>query len=220
MNTSQSSPAPAVQAQAVKALLPLIAAEAGPYSAIIGVCRETLWKRVSARTQVGPGCWNWNGRKNSKGYGRIAVAGVQRGAHRVVYELLVAPIPSGITLDHLCRNRACVNPDHLDPVTNRENVLRGIGPTAINARKTHCPNGHELTAENVFADSRRGRICKRCQDGRRPNRRFVGTFCSKGHVLDEHTIVYRADGGRRCRICQQERDQIRARRRREIVKNG
>lgn len=108
------------------------------------------------------GCWLWMGAINESGYGQW------RGqmAHRFSYEAIIAPIPDGLTIDHLCRVRCCVNPAHLEPVTMRENVMRGFGPTADNARKTHCKNGHEFTPENTRLRVRKGhtrRECKICQ---------------------------------------------------------
>lgn len=105
-------------------------------------------------------CWFWCGAKNPKGYGLFYANGKQRGAHRIAYELLKGPIPAGMTLDHLCRVRPCVNPAHVEVVTNRENVLRGVGHTAINARKTHCIRGHVLIAENLIKG--KDRRCKQC----------------------------------------------------------
>lgn len=102
-------------------------------------------------------CWLFTGAL-SKGYGIIGLPGRRTAkAHRVVYEALVGPIPEGLTLDHLCRNRACVNPEHLEPVTLAENKARGENPAALNARKTHCPNGHPY---DTSAESRR---CRRCR---------------------------------------------------------
>lgn len=111
------------------------------------------------------GCWEWTGGIDRGGYGKW-----QHGkAHRVVYTKLRGPIPEGMQLDHRCRNRACVNPDHLEPVTNRENILRGNGHTAINARKQTCKRGHndwKRTAEG-------GRCCVTCVKDRWKVRRLT-----------------------------------------------
>lgn len=107
-------------------------------------------------------CWIWTAAIDRGGYGRYK----HKAAHRVSYELLVGPIPQGLDLDHLCRVRACVNPSHLEPVTRRENLLRGDTVTARNAAKTHCIHGHEFTHENTYmAKKPRGgvaRICRAC----------------------------------------------------------
>lgn len=121
--------------------------------------------RLMARSEMGE-CWTWGGHINKSGYGRIHADGRQVSTHRVAYELLVGPIPPGLVLDHLCRNRACWRPDHLEAVSLRENILRGVGPTAVNAPKTHCPQGHEYTPENTR--TRRGgregqRECRKCR---------------------------------------------------------
>lgn len=110
------------------------------------------------------GCWLWVGALKSDGYGSVW-EGARRtvGAHRLVYELLRGPIPVGLSLDHLCRVPSCVNPDHLEPVTHRVNVLRGASLQALNARKTHCPNGHPYDAR----DRGGGRRCATCTRERR-----------------------------------------------------
>lgn len=106
-------------------------------------------------------CWEWTATRSEGGYGRYNHEGRLQAAHRVVWELLVGPIPKGHTLDHLCRNRGCVNPDHLEPVTMRENTLRGYGISAENARKTHCKNGHLFDADNTYYEGT-WRRCKAC----------------------------------------------------------
>lgn len=108
------------------------------------------------------GCWEWIGRSITNGYGQVKMNGCTRRAHRIVYERVKGPIPQGLTLDHLCRNRRCVNPDHLEPVTNRENLRRGMGLPARNARKTHCVRGHEFTPENTWYYGV-WRVCRTCK---------------------------------------------------------
>lgn len=96
----------------------------------------------------GTPCMPWPGHLSS-GYGSIWVDRKRTRAHRAIYENVIGKIPDGLVLDHLCRNRWCVNPWHLEPVTNKVNTLRGIGPCAMHARKTHCKRGHELAGDNI-----------------------------------------------------------------------
>jgi len=106
-------------------------------------------------------CWLWTGATRRDGYGLIRVKSIYRRAHRVAYEELIGPIPAEMTLDHLCRNRNCVNPDHLDVVTRGENTRRGVSHQAL---KTHCPQGHEYTSDNTYVSPSRpnARYCISC----------------------------------------------------------
>jgi len=120
------------------------------------------------------GCWIWEGYITMYGYPEIVRSGVNVGSakatrrvHRIVYELLRGPIPDGLQLDHLCRVRCCVNPDHLEVVDSRTNTLRGVSIAAANARKTHCVRGHALSGDNLLLWGRnKDRVCKTCARAR------------------------------------------------------
>ena len=121
------------------------------------------------------GCWLWNRhiRKND-GYGDFSIERKHILAHRAAYELFKGPIPSGMTVDHLCRVRQCVNPDHLEAVTLRENILRGVSPSAGYAKATHCKHGHEFTPDNTLHLSKKHgerRQCRACNRRREAVRR-------------------------------------------------
>lgn len=132
---------------------------------------ENFWNRVDTngpmptnKPELGR-CWMWTGSKQRQGYGMVYFyGGLTKMAHRMAYEFIKGPIPEGLTLDHLCRNHPCVNPNHLEPVTNRENILRGTGPTALHIKKTHCPYGHEYSPQNTAGrKGRTGRWCRECK---------------------------------------------------------
>jgi hypothetical protein len=124
-------------------------------------------ERFLPKVHKGDGCWEWIAGKNIGGYGQFWNGERIVMAHRFAYEAWVGPIPEGLVIDHLCRNRSCVNPRHMEPVEHRTNTLRGIGPTAINARIDACPHGHPYTPANtiILSDKkRRCRMCKRARD--------------------------------------------------------
>lgn len=109
------------------------------------------------------GCWIWLKGTDTDGYGKIGVDGVSVRAYRVSYELFRGPITQGLEPDHLCRVRCCINPFHIELVSHKENTLRGNGPTAINARRTHCVNGHPFDEANTYFKLGGGRSCRRCK---------------------------------------------------------
>lgn len=127
--------------------------------------------RIMSRVHVDErGCWVSSYAKTGNGYCSIKVDGRLLRVHRLTFELLRSPIPEGLQLDHLCRRRDCCNPEHLEPVTPRENVLRGEGVCAVNARKTHCPRGHAYTPGNLAAYPPHGRACLTCKRDRERER--------------------------------------------------
>jgi hypothetical protein len=123
--------------------------------------RPSIAQRFWSRVDKSGDCWLWTSRVGGRGYGDFDVNGDGVAAHRVAYELVKGPIPEGLVIDHLCRNKLCVNPDHLEAVTHRGNVLRGEGITARQARQTHCKRGHPLSGDNIYVYSGM-RKCKTC----------------------------------------------------------
>lgn len=120
---------------------------------------DRFWAKVN-KTET---CWLWTAQIEASGYGIASLHGKNNKAHRVAWEMEHGPIPEGLTIDHLCRVRPCVNPAHMELVTSSENVLRGEGVFVRNSRKTHCVRGHEFTPENTYLASNGGRNCRECR---------------------------------------------------------
>ena len=177
--------------------------------------------RMYATVTTPDGCVEWSGTRYSSGYGRITEGRKKHYyVHRWAYEYFIGPIPEGMVIDHICRNRACCNPSHLEVVTSGENTRRGF---PYRERKTHCIRGHEYTAENTHLNSAGFRECKIClkERGKRRNdekkvRRnsqgrvahHLRTHCPHGHeYTPENTYTYR--GSRSCKACCKLRQQTR-----------
>lgn len=134
---------------------------------------DRFWSKVHRQDD---GCWLWTAYKNRDGYGVIRVGGRSGRsllAHRVAYEMSVGTIPGGLVIDHLCRVRHCVRPDHMEPVTNRENLVRGEGFIGVAVRSTHCPSGHAYTDDNLLPNRNGWRRCRRCYSEWRAARRVA-----------------------------------------------
>lgn len=190
--------------------------------------RKRFWAFVdkrgpvpASRPELGQ-CWVWTGYTGDGrprlGYGSFGIRRKIWRAHVLSYTWAYGDVPVGLILDHLCRNRACVNPDHLEPVTYRENLLRGLVPEVTRARftaRTSCVRGHPLTEDNIYRVNgrRRCRKCARIRNKARYEARkaavkagslvpvLPGAACAAGHELSEATTYVTTDGYRRCRKC-------------------
>jgi HNH endonuclease len=146
--------------------------------------------RFLGQFRVGDGCWPWTGCTSKRqGYGLFYNRGhgVQKttGAHRYSYKLFVGPLPKRLTIDHLCRVRNCVRPDHLEAVTNRENIMRGFGAAAIQAHKTHCKYGHPFSGYNLIIRFNGDRQCRLCWQRQERDRR------RRKRLLEAHPARHR-----------------------------
>lgn len=130
--------------------------------------------QLLAQIEVSGECWIWTGGANDKDYPYVKIGGRMRRAHRVSYTIFVEPIPDGLEIDHVCKTRRCINPAHLEPVTQLVNLQRGdsLNHTHLMAQsrraKTHCPHGHPYSVENTRITKRGHRLCREC--GRRYDR--------------------------------------------------
>ena len=148
-----------------------------------------FWERA-VRDELG--CLVWQRPLNADGYGQMHYDGQGRYAHQVAYLLTHGELPAGLQIDHLCRNKACIEPSHLEAVTPRENTLRGISPSAVNATKTHCKRGHPFDEENTGYKPNGARVCKECRavsarkyyyrKGRERRRQRTGATARTDHI--------------------------------------
>jgi hypothetical protein len=132
----------------------------------------TTLQRFEAKYTPEPnsGCWLWLGSGLPAGYGQMWNGDTVEAAHRISYKLFRGEIPQGLEIDHKCRVRCCVNPDHLELVTHKENMRRGCGEMGLNARKTHCKRGHAFDEKNTYWNKNGGRFCRACGAMHKRNR--------------------------------------------------
>ena len=126
----------------------------------------SIWPRIESRLNKDNDCWVWTGTKGPSGYGQIGIRvngkPNTRYVHRISYQVFIGPIPKDREIDHLCRNRSCANPKHLELVTHRENILRGNTFAAKQAAQTHCWRGHEFDFKNTQIGTKGERRCRKC----------------------------------------------------------
>lgn len=127
------------------------------------MAKRTLRERFESKiARSEGGCWEWTAARFQSGYGAIRIEGQTRLAHRISHELYIGPIPEGLGIDHLCKNRGCVRPSHIEAVPQRVNLARGDHPAAIVRRTNVCGHGHALTPENTYITPAGWRRCREC----------------------------------------------------------
>lgn len=159
--------------------------------------QDLFWDKVDASGD----CWLWTAALNHHGYGSWSSRRLNlgtRAAHRIAWMWLVGPIPNGMQIDHLCRVRNCVNPDHLMLATPGENVRRGFNLGRPPSER--CLRGHEKSGDNVYVDPRGRRRCKACR-ALEYQPKPPKTHCRNGHPYDEDNVYVTPAGTRQCRIC-------------------
>lgn len=173
---------------------------------------DRFWEKVDRSGD----CWLWTGSLTRDGYGNLTLRGKVRRAHRVSYEDAKGAIPEGLELDHVCRERRCVRPDHLEPVTHAENMRRSEMASRFGA-KTHCPSGHAYDEANTFRCKRGFRQCRACRrisvanyrrkkaTGEHIPPQHNDTQCRRGHEYTPENTRLLANGWRACRACQRGR---------------
>lgn len=137
------------------------------------------FRLLSKVSVVESGCWEWQGYKKKSGYGEMSINNKLFIVHRLSYSVFKKPIDENLVIDHICRNRSCINPEHLREVTQKENVLENsLSIQSVNSKKTHCKNGHEFSVENMIYNPT-GRECKICRYFRSNSRRRNKRLCQK-----------------------------------------
>lgn len=174
----------------------------------IEAARAGILKRVIVSET---GCWEWQGAV-SRGYGSFYFLRTTWRAHRIAYLVWRGSFDYKLDLDHLCRNRTCVNPNHLEPVTPKVNVLRGVNHVVDQKKRTHCPKGHPYSGDNLIIRPSGRRGCRACiriwKDESEARRQAEGrkhvpqlTHCKRGHSYEEHGYTNPTSGARICRAC-------------------